>query len=226
MIVYIQEESDEKRRKIIDRILDDVPTFDKDITEAENTMKSRKASMSNLYEELENEIESLSQYHAQTKYVYIKKDTKPILRECIYELYEIMPSFLVGQKQIWNSMISRLTINILKVGALYALMDYRDYINEHDAKRAAKTMMETMKSVAFFLKDNVRTKFDDRMIEFYARLRRIGLGIRLTEDEWVKKINSDLGMTPENAKTMVKILQENKKFKVALMDGKRLLLLE
>ena len=56
-------------------------------------------------------------------------ESKPILRNSIDELRNIMP-MLVGQKQIWESMISRLTVNILKISAIYALADGREVIAE------------------------------------------------------------------------------------------------
>jgi hypothetical protein len=143
----------------------------------------------------------------------MKDESKPILRGSIDELRNIMP-MLVGQKQIWESMISRLTVNILKISAIYALADGRDYISAQDTKRASALMMETMRSVAFFLKDNVQTKLDNRTVQVYARLKAKKGGYFLLEKEWVEYLVKEMGFSDPQAKVLIKNFIDNGKMTV------------
>ena len=137
-------------------------------------------------------------------------ESKPILRNSIDELRNIMP-MLVGQKQIWESMISRLTVNILKISAIYALADGRDYIMAKDTTKASSLMMETMRSVAFFLKDNVQTKMDNRTVQVHARLKAKKGGYFLSEKEWVEYLVKEMGFSEQQGKILIKNFIDNGK---------------
>lgn len=224
MIVYIQEESEERRSRIINRIIEEIPKFEDDVRDAEAMVEAKKKKTKKLMRELKREIKKLQESHKSTKYVYMKKGAEEVLKNCIEELRNIMP-FLIGQKQIWESMVSRLTINMLKVSAIYALLDYRNYITAEDAEEAAKLLMETMKTVAFFLKENVKTEVDVKTMGILAALRKKALGERKTFDEWVDLLVKSFNYSREKAKLIVKNLEENGKFKVVKKDKSKVLIL-
>lgn len=213
MIVYIQEEDELRRTKIIDRIIGDIASFETDKDEAYADILVRKEKSDEYYQALTEEVNRLKKIHKDTEYVVMMKESKEILRESIDELRNIMP-MLVGQKQIWESMISRLTVNILKISAIYALADGRDYINADDTKRASALMMETMRSVAFFLKDNVQTKLDNRAIQVYARLKAKKGGYFLDDHEWIEYLTKEMGFSEPNAKSLIKNFVDNGKMVV------------
>jgi len=224
MIVYIQEESEERRSQIINRIIDEIPKFNNNINEAEYSVRVKKDKVRKLNRALRKEIKKLREQHKDTKYIYMKKGAEDVLRRCIDELRNIMP-FLIGQKQVWESMVSRLTINILKVSAIYALLDYRNYITTEDTEEAANLLMETMKTVAFFLKENVKTEVDVRTMNVLSALRKKSLGERKTFDEWVEQLESNFNFSRDKAQMIVKNLEENGKFKVIKKDGSKVLIL-
>ena len=208
MIVYIQEESEERRTKIIDRIISDIASFDTVKDEAFADIQERKELVDELYNKMVKEVTRLKRVHQDTEYVVMMSESKEILRHSIEELRNIMP-MLVGQKQIWESMISRLTVNILKISAIYALADGRDYITAKDTQKASAIMMETMRSVAFFLKDNVQTKLDHRAVQVYNRLKSKKAGYMLYEQEWVEYLIKELGFSEPNARTLLKNYVDN-----------------
>ncbi len=224
MIVYIQEECEERRSRIINRIIDEIPKFDGDVRDAVAIVEAKNKKTKKLLKELRNEVQKLREAHKKTKYVYMKKGAEKVLLDCIEELRNIMP-FLIGQKQIWESMVSRLAINILKVSAIYALLDYRNYITAEDAEEAAKLLMETMKTVAFFLKENVKTEVDLKTMNILAALRKKALGERKTFEGWVDLLVKEFNFSREKAVMVVKNLEENQRFKVVKTDKSKLLIL-
>lgn len=210
MIVYIQEEDAERRTRIIDRIIGDIASFETDKSEAYLDIEQKKEKSDKLYAIMVDEINRLKKLHKDTEYVVMMKESKPVLRASIDQLRDIIP-MLVGQKQIWESMISRLTVNILKISAIYALADGRDYINAEDTKKASALMLETMRSVAFFLKDNVQTKLDNKAIQAHHRLKAKKGGYFLSESEWVAYLMKEMGYSEPNAKNLIKNLLDNGK---------------
>jgi len=210
MIVYIQEENEDRRTKIIDRIIDDIASFTDNKDEAYAEIFERKDLVDGYYAHLVAEVNRLKKIHQDTEYVVMMDESKPILRNSIDELRNIMP-MLVGQKQIWESMISRLTVNILKISAIYALADGRDYIMAKDTTKASSLMMETMRSVAFFLKDNVQTKMDNRTVQVHARLKAKKGGYFLSEKEWVEYLVKEMGFSEQQGKILIKNFIDNGK---------------
>lgn len=224
MIVYIQEECEERRSRIINRIIDEIPKFDGDVRDAVAIVEAKNKKTKKLLKELRKEVQKLREAHKKTKYVYMKKGAEKVLLDCIEELRNIMP-FLIGQKQIWESMVSRLAINILKVSAIYALLDYRNYMTAEDAEEAAKLLMETMKTVAFFLKENIKTEVDLKTMNILAALRKKALGERKTFEGWVDLLVKEFNFSREKAVMVVKNLEENQRFKVVKTDKSKLLIL-
>lgn len=203
MVVYIQDEDEDRRTKIINRIIGSIASFKNNKDEAFKNIDDQKVIMDGLYRDIVEETRRLLEIHQNTKYVLMHEDAKNVMRDSINELRNLMP-MLVGQKQIWESMISRLTVNILKISAIYALTDERDYINVKDAQQASALMLETMRSVAFFLKDNVQTKMDSKAVRVYNSLKGKYVGYMHKEDVWKKLIVDQYGFSDINANALVK----------------------
>ncbi len=221
MIVYIQEEDEERRTKIIDRIIADIASFKSDKSEAYSIIDEKKSASNELYARLVAETNALRKFHGDTNHVIMQDDAKIVLRSSIDELRNIMP-MLVGQKQIWESMISRLTVNILKISAVYALTNYRDYISEDDAKKASALMLETMRSVAFFLKDNVQTRLDSKALQLYNKLKAKKVGHFMTMDEWIAYLVESHGFTQPKATVLIRNFADNGKLNLR-PDGRMML---
>ena len=213
MIVYICGEDESKRDEIIRNIIYTIPDFDKNPDEAFTKLEKMKADEKRYLKALKNEIRKLYKYHQETKYVVIKRDAKDILKKYIDELRNIMP-FLTGQKQIWESMVSRLTNNSLKVAAIYALLDYRNYIDKNDIEEAAKLLMETMKTLAIFIKENVKTELDVKTMRYYQFIKREFAGEKMTKDEWIKRVAKHYSLSEQSAGQIIECLKENGKFKI------------
>jgi len=72
-------------------------------------------------------------------------------------------------------------------------------------------MMETMRSVAFFLKDNVQTKMDNSTVQVHARLKDKKGGYFLSEKEWVEYLVKEMGFSEQQGKILIKNFIDNGK---------------
>lgn len=217
MVVYIQDENEDRRTKIINRIIGDIASFKDNKEEAFKSIDEKKERMEKLYADLVSETSRLKNLHSETKYVLMHESAKTVMADSIKELRNLMP-MLVGQKQIWESMISRLTVNILKISAIYALAAGRDFISAEDAQKASALMLETMRSVAFFLKDNVQTRMDSKAIRIYNSLKSKFVGFMKKEEEWKAVIMEQYGFSEPNANTLIKNFIDSGKFEKRI-DG-------
>lgn len=220
MIVYIREEDETMRTKIIDRIIGDIPSFKDDENEAFDIIKQKKKDYEILLQEMEREIMNIRDFHKETEHVIIQEKATKIISESVNELRDIMP-FFVGQKQIWDSMTSRVTLQMFKIASIHALMHYRRYINEEDAQFATALLNKTMKSVGIFLSENVKTDVDKKTNEVYYQLKRFAIGNTLTVEGWVEVIVKKFGISNDRARDYVKNLERNRKFRVITMDDNK-----
>jgi len=220
MIVYVQEEQEDLRTVIINRMINDIPSFDSDPGDAEIVRSKAQTKIADFEQELMKETVSLMDFHKSndTKYVYIKKDAIDVLHECIDELRHIIP-LSMGQQNVWESMVSRLTVNMIKISSIYALMNYRTYITREDASAAAEILIETMKSVAFFLSENVNTSNDKKTQQLYTQLRRVAIGQKMEYDSWVKLMTKKFGMSPKRAAAFVSNLEHSQKMKPIFVNN-------
>lgn len=221
MIVYIQEENDEQRHKITDKIIDEVPTFKDDICEAEEKQKALMARNVLVDASIQNELTRLMSFHENSNSIFIQEDVVKIIKDSIDSLGDTMPR-LTYQREIWNSMVSRLTVNILKISAVFALMNYRTYISEWDARAATNLLMETMETVAFFLKKNIKKEITYIISGFYASLKNSKYNsVQNTPEEWENIIMEHANVTPIRAKEILKALIEYDKMRpISGLDGK------
>jgi predicted transcriptional regulator len=220
MIVYIQDESYETRTNIINSIIDGLPTFDKDPKETVPYVENLLNAKMDRVQKLRDEAIKIKKFHAGTKTVAIRYTAKSSLREGITQLRELMP-MMIGQKQIWESMITRMTINMLKVAAIHALANYRTYIDEPDIEYAASLMMQTMKSMGFFLREKVTTDIDKKTMQIYNSLRRKFIGIKNTTQEWENAIIENMNLSPNRAKQIISTLIENGKLEEISNKGQK-----
>jgi len=220
MIVYIQDESYDTRTNIINSIIDGIPTFDKDPKETVPYVEGLLNAKMDRIQRLRDEAIKIKKFHAGTKTVAIRYTAKSSLREGITQLRELMP-MMIGQKQIWESMITRMTINMLKVAAIHALSNYRTYIDEPDIEYAASLMMQTMKSMGFFLREKVTTDIDKKTMQIYNSLRRKFIGIKNTSMEWENAIIENMNLSPNRAKQIVSTLIENGKLEEISNKGQK-----
>lgn len=219
MIVYIQDEDYEKRTKILEATIDGIPSYSTNPNEAISKIPEMVASGEYILNLIEEECRSIVEYHRDVESMVISDAAKEITKESVTQLREIMP-FLVGQKQLWESMITRMTNNMLKVSAIHALMNRRRNIEESDAIYAADLMIQTMKSMAFFMKDNLKTPMDEKTNKFYRNLRRVAIGEKRTMDEWVDYSIEKLEVSKNRAMMFIQNLYENRKFKeIAQQEG-------
>ena len=222
MIVYITEENEEQRTEIINRIIDAVPTFKDDVSEAEDKKRSRIERSAELDKLILAEVQSLQQFHKNTSSVYIHESAAPVIKEIIAELREILP-IASGQREVWNSMISRLTVNILKMSSLFAIINYRTYVTEHDVRQAASILINTMDSVGFFLKKNMKMFDATTALAYHRSLAKSDkIGVQMAEKDMVEFIATRFSISRDKAKMIIDMLvAKNKMRALVLPDGSR-----
>ena len=222
MIVFITEENENQRTDIINRIVDAVPTFKHNVAEAEMKKNIRITRNQEINKLILAEVDSLREFHQNTESIYIHESAAPVIKEIIAELREILP-LASGQREVWNSMISRLTVNILKMSALFAIINYRTHITEHDVRQSAQILIKTMDSVGFFLKKNMKT-FDNTMAMAYYKslVKSDKIGMQMSEKDMTEFIATRFGITRDKAKMVIDVLiSQNKIAAVTLSDGTR-----
>ncbi len=230
MIVYIREEDRNMRTKIIDHVIDNIPVADSgstsDIRRVEDEYIKMKNKKEQMIKELGIEALKLRDYHQRnTKSVILDTGVPAKVKEAIYELREIVP-FQLGQEQIWESIMSRLSVNLLKVAAIYALIDYRNIITAEDIAQASKLLNTTMRSVAFYLAENVKTVADRRVDEIYIRLKAAMKGKVLPEKQWTAYLQEKYHMSENSALNIIRVLEKDKKIKSIIKDGQKIMRLE
>jgi len=223
MVVYIQNEDEAKRTGIINRIVDSVPTFEEDVAEAEEKQKEYERLNNEVDQLLLAEIKSLLEYHKNTKSIYLKKEANPVIKEIIMQLREILPLQSNVQREVWNAMISRLSVNILKMSALFALMNYRNYIIEQDVRNAATILIKTMDSVGFFLKGRIMSKMNDSTsLAFHTSLKKSEkFGIQMEEEELIEYMMKRFSIDRDKCRINIDALINAKKINVNNKDGVR-----
>lgn len=225
MIVYIQEEDYDIRTSIIDTIVGSIPSFVENQNETTPVINKMRETRIDNIQAMRDEALNIKSFHLKTEVISIKYSVKDIINAGISELRNLMP-FYIGQKQIWESMITRMTVNLLKVAAVHALINYRTYIDEQDARYASALMMRTMTSMAFFLREKVTTEADKKTINLHQVLRRKHIGEKLALDKWVTICIEEFNMRVETAKKMLTTLIENGKMEEIKVEGKRAFILK
>lgn len=220
MIVYIQEENYDIRTSIIDTIIGGIPSFDVDQKETVPFIAKLRSHRIDGIQAIRDEALKIKSFHVGTDVVSIRGDVKDVIRSGVDELRNLMP-FYIGQKQIWESMITRMTVNLLKVAAVHALINYRTYIDEADASYASALMMRTMTSMAFFLREKVSTEADKKTINLHATLRRRHIGEKLSLSKWVTICVEELNMQVDTAQKMITTLVENGKMEEIRVENIR-----
>ena len=219
MIVCIQEEDFDRRTSIIDSIYDNLPSFADNIDEATTKIENMRDRRDKLINDIKIEAQEIRLYHNQngTYALAIREDAKKAMKEGVFELRNLMP-FQMGQKQIWESMITRMSINQLKVAAIHALINRRKYISESDARYASNLLLNTMRTLGFFLKDNVVTKMDQKSSGLSGRLKKSHTGEFHTEKDWINIITDEYATSPESARSYFRIMVESKKMEKDYRD--------
>jgi len=225
MIVLIQDENYDTRTSIIDSIVDSIPTFDEDPEETTEYIRSLKSGRIDHIAHLRTEATNLVMFHSDTATVNIKSDAKIIIRDGIKELRELMP-FQMGQQQIWESMVTRMAVNLLKMASVHALINYRKYIDVDDAKYASSIMMQTMMSMAFFLRENVKTVSDKKTLNLHMSLKRNHIGETYSMEHWVSICIKTYNLSEGKSKMMIRNMIDNKKMEEITKEGKRLYIIK
>lgn len=221
MVVYIAPENDEHRVDIINMIIDSVPTFVDNISEAQDKKERQQHENYDIDAKIIAEIDYLKEFHKDTTSIFIKEDVKPIIKEIIFALRDMLP-MQSSQRDIWNSMISRLTINILKMSSLFAIMNYRTYVTEYDVRQSAAILMKTMESVGIFLKYNVDAEDNKFIRSCYNSLKRCHyVGVPVEEKLLVDYLTAKMNLSAENAREVIDSLISINKIGVTMVDGKR-----
>lgn len=221
MVVYITPEDEEQRADIINCIIDSVPTFTEDIHEAEEKKRILEQKNFELNEKILIEIDALKEFHKDTESIYIKAEAVPVIKDIIAQLKEILP-MEHSQRPIWNSMISRLSVNILKMSALFAIVNYRKYITEYDVRQASSILISTMDSVGYFLKDNMKKHTNSGILSIHLSLKKSDkVGIMMDEGDMLKFMEERFKIPQARAKMILDSLIAINKIQVNVQDGVR-----
>lgn len=192
MIVYVEPEDPIKRTKTSEYIVSAIPSFVDDISEAEKQRKDKENLQNKLRKKLKEEVENLQNMHKDTETIYMRAGVDEIINDYIVELRNIVPGLNPEQIEAWESMVSRISVNFIKVAALFAMMNYRNYIDREDAHNAARLLFPAMRSVAFYIISN-NTGRNEKLNRLVMRLRREFIGMRYTKEEWQKCSSRVLG---------------------------------
>ena len=221
MIVYISPENEKNRIDIINTIIDSVPIFEDDISEAQEKKDELEKLNANIDARFIAELECLKEFHKDTTSIFVHKDANILTKQIVFQLRDILP-MQSEQHDIWDSMISRLSVNILKMSALFAIMNYRKHITVYDVRQAAAILMKTMESVGIFLKYNVDETDNKFAKTCYNSLKRCPyIGMPTDEESIVEYLTVKMNLTKPKAREVVESLISMNKIIVTMVDGKR-----
>lgn len=219
MIVFITEENESQRTDIINRIVDSVPTFKNNVNEARQKKEVLMAMNDVIDAKIMHELKMLKEHHKDTTSIYIQEGVPDVIKEIIAQLRDILP-MMSHQREVWNSMISRLTVNILKISTLFALMNYRDYVIEQDVRNAANILLQTMDSVGFFLKKHMKHYVTAQTMSYYNSLKKTTkVGIPMSEKEMVEFVIEKFKVDEIKAHSIIDSLAMTNKINVTFNDG-------
>ena len=213
MIVYVQPEDPIKRTKTSEYIVSSIPSFVDDVSEAEKKLEEKRKLQDMLRMKLKEEVENLQNMHKDTKTIYMRAGVDKIINDYINELRNIVPGFNPEQIEAWESMVSRVSINFIKVAALFGLMNYRNYIDKEDAHNAARLLFPALRSVAFYIISN-NTGRNEKLNRLVMRLRREYIGMRYTKEEWQKVFFKSFGAGESSSEKLLALLIESGKMRV------------
>ena len=217
MVIIIKSPYEINRRAIEKFILDNTDTI-KDGESIEDFNKRRNVKYDNidhLYKKLNKLAGELLLKHQETSFIYMKEDAKAAIEEHKDIIREIVPNLTSHQMDIWETMVSRLTPMFIKISALYALLDGRNYVEVQDVLKAYKVLESSMRGVVFFLMDKVAsTEISDGTTNIYNRVVVKMRNKKLTEENWVSELISMFGMSASKAQTVVKDLKLANKLKL------------
>ncbi len=213
-LIFFKNESDVRRDEIRDFMVDKMVEigYDETVEDGIDKINTNKKYEEDLFNELKNEVTKLRARHAGTEYVMLRKGVKDRLKYHMHQLQDVIPNMSPYQVEIWETMISRLTPSMLKIAALYALVDYREVIEIKDVDKAAQILMKTMQSIAFFMLSKITPhKATDGYISIYTQLAVDHKHQKKSETEWIDTIINLAGISPNSAKKLYKELKADKK---------------
>ena len=213
MIVYVEPEDPIKRTKTSEYIVSAIPSFVDDISEAEKQRKDKENLQNKLRKKLKEEVENLQNMHKDTETIYMRAGVDEIINDYIVELRNIVPGLNPEQIEAWESMVSRISVNFIKVAALFAMMNYRNYIDREDAHNAARLLFPAMRSVAFYIISN-NTGRNEKLNRLVMRLRREFIGMRYTKEEWQKVFFKSFGAGESSSEKLFALLIKSGKMRV------------
>lgn len=220
MIIYFRAENDINRNVIRDFIYDSMVEIKEgeSIEDGMQKIKTKKEREEELAEELKREVSKLRARHANTKFLVLQEGTKDRFKFHTHQLQKIVPNMTPYQRNIWESMISRIAPTFIKLSAIYALMNYRVEIVPKDADNAAKLLMETMQSIAFFMLSKIpaNTKTEG-YVPVYNKLKHNYKNKKFDDSEWLNIMVTTFGVSLNNAKKLIEDLKANGKL-VARID--------
>lgn len=225
MIVYIQEENYGIRTTILNTIIDGIPVFENDPEEIKSHINALRTNRIKHVGNIRDEAKRIKAFHLNTELVSIKLSARDVLRAGIFEIRELMP-FMLGQKQIWESMVTRLTVNLLKTATIHALINYRTYIDDLDARYAVNLMLRTMPSLAIFLKEKVSTEVDKKTTNLFNVLRRKFIGDKFSLEEWIEICMREFNLSSARSSEMIKTMIENGKMQEVRSNDKKVFLIK
>lgn len=225
MIVLIQNENYELRTNIIKSIIGSIPTFEDNPDETLEYIAEIRSKRDEYIQTMREEALKLKDFHATTRFIVAKKDAIKVMDEGISQIRNLMP-FMTGQKQIWESMVTRMAVNLLKLSAVHAMIHYRTFISVDDVRYATNIMMQCMTSVGFFLKENVTTESDKKTMNLRAALRKKHVGEKHTFEAWIDLCMREFSISKVTASTLMTTLLENGKMKEMLFENKKVYLIE
>lgn len=221
-IIFYKSEDDVKRDEIQDFQINKMVEISNSESVADGLKKigSINKREEELFDELNLEVKKLIARHAGTQYIMLRTGVKDRVKFHINELRDVIPNMSPYQKEVWETMISRITPSILKISAIYALIDYREVIEEKDVDNAAKILNQTMKSIAIFMLSKIPAfRATDGYNNLYNKLKVDYKHHKMTNGEWVDKIMVVAGISSESAKRKYSELKASKKI-VPRMDIK------
>lgn len=215
IITYFQMEDPLRRSAITDHIINSIPTFKDDINEAREENLQRSKTIEILKNEIKTEVEKLRDYHEKTDYVFMREGANDVVDNYINELRNIMPNMDTSQQMLWNEMMSRLTINLIKLSALYALMNYRNYITNDDVHNAACIMFPVARSVAIFITRGMKMDVSDKKYKhLYDLMKRDWLGYRFTTSGWQKIMETQYNVSQQASRDILDMMVKTGKMRV------------
>lgn len=223
MVILFKTNNDIDRCAIEEHILGGIEELDEgeDISDAFNRISSKRQELDKIYTELEKEATRLVVRHQSTEYIVLKKGVANKIKENKDLIREIVPNMTMYQEDIWEAMVSRLTPTFIKISAIYALMDYREYITAQDVEKASRILMRSMQSIAGFMMSKISSnQQSDASTNVYSKLASAHKGRRHTESEWIDIFITKFGMSPSRAKKVIKdFIITGKMHKVKTPEG-------